>query len=159
MSKVLLAGFLGVNNSSKIILDKASSNLEKLYLKNDFKKCEEQIKSAISSNRYQYIFALGQKPIIKSIYIELVGCSNETSFQTNFNYAALLEYLSGSGYKVKTSSNAGNYLCNHVYFHGLKEIYLNSYKTHMIFIHTPYLKNISDTKHLANTFSNFFLSL
>ncbi len=145
---------MGDNNSSKVILDKCSTSFSKLYLKNDFYACAAQIKAAVSS-QYELIFILGQKPVIKSIFVELMGRSFSSSLQTNYDYYGFVEFLKASGYGVRLSDNAGNFLCNHVYFYGLKAIHDSNAHTKMLFVHTPYLKNISDVDHLAETFSVF----
>jgi pyrrolidone-carboxylate peptidase len=41
--------------------------------------------------------------------------------------------LSESGFKYVISNNAGNYLCNHIYYHGLKFISEYDKKPGMIF--------------------------
>ena len=159
MSRVLLAGFLGDNNSAKIILDKCSKNLKKLYLENDFQKCADQIQSAISCSHYEFVLTIGQKPVIKSICIELVGKYLCSSIQTQYDYNIFSDFFKNYGYKVRISSNAGNYLCNHVYYHSLNTIAKNNSNTKTLFVHIPYLNNISDVNHLALTVSNFLLNL
>ena len=155
MARILLAGFLGDNNSSKVILDKCSGDFTKLYLENDFQKCADQIDSAVSSSSYDIIIVLGQKPVIKAIYIELVGKSQLSVIQTQYDYTAFADFLFSHGYRVKFSNNAGNYLCNHVYFSGLQSIKTESSTAKMLFVHVPYLHNILDVDHLAATISYY----
>lgn len=154
----LLAGFLGEGNSAKIILDRSSNKLSKLYLDNDFDKCAIQIQKAVFSNSYDFILVLGQKPVIKSIYIETVGKMQPLVLKTQCQWEVLASYLKKHGFKVKISSNAGNYLCNHVYFHGLNAIEQASLSTDMLFIHVPVLKNITDLDCLASSLSNFLVN-
>lgn len=158
MNNILLAGFLGSNNSAKLILDYASDDLQKLYLKNDFCLCANQILESISSNFYDLIVILGQKPTIKSIYIELVGKSDIDYFCSNYDYSKLQKHIENFGYKVKVSSNAGNYLCNHVYYHGLRTLSKINSKSYIIFIHVPYLKNFTDIKFFATVLSDCLLN-
>ena len=40
-------------------------------------------------------------------------------------------------YKTNISNNAGNYLCNNIYYHCLKKIKDNDLKTKCIFLHIP----------------------
>lgn len=54
---------------------------------------------------------------------------------------------------VNISSDAGNYLCNNLYYHGLKYIYENSLETNMLFIHIPKNKNISNIDEMACIFN------
>lgn len=154
--KCLLAGFEGENNSAKILLDKLSSNANtnKLYLKNNFEKCAFQITAHIQKG-YDFIIAFGQKPIIKSIYIEKSGYVLGRRYVTSFQYESLKEFLVNKKYKVKISDNAGNYLCNHVYGTGLSYIEQQKLTTEYIFIHLPFAKNIIDMDGLANTFNEY----
>ena len=158
VKQILLAGFAGNDNSSKIILDKCSSALEKLYLENDFSVCATQIETAMN-NEYDFILILGQKPIIKAMCIEIAGRTSYDCLKSNFDYRALVEWLKVSGYTIRLSENAGNYLCNHVYYHGLKTARDIHNNTQIIFMHVPYSKNIVDANHLADTLSDFLLNL
>lgn len=158
MKRILLAGFTGKDNSSKIILDMCSPKLEKLYLENDYSVCASQIKTAVNDG-YDFIFILGQKPAIKSVYIEIAGRDSCDCLQTAFDYSILADWLTASGYRIRISENAGNYLCNHVYYHGLVAASSASKHTQILFLHVPYLKNIIDADHLSVTLSNFLLDL
>lgn len=157
IKKVLLAGFEGSNNSAKILLDRLSSktNIEKLYLKNDFDKCAFHITNQIQKNTYEFIIAFGQKPVIKSIYIERFGYVNEQKYKTTFEYDSLKDLLIDNGYKVKLSDNAGNYLCNHVDGTGLSYIEQQKLLTQYLFIHIPYTKNIVNINVLADIIDKY----
>ncbi len=157
MKRVLLAGFMGDNNSAKVILDKCSARLPKLYLENDSNTCASQMQAAVVEH-YDLILILGQKPDVKAVYIERMGRSSTSEFQTSFDFSDFAQHLKASGYSVKISDNAGNYLCNHVYYHGLKDIYETNIPTEMLFVHIPYLKNILDTAHLADAFTDYLLN-
>jgi len=159
MSRILLAGFEGNNNSAKVLLDKLSAkeHIDKLYLKNNFDMCASQITKYIQKN-YDLIIAFGQKPLIKSIYLERYGCIGGKNYATAFEYEPLKSFLAGKGYKVKISDNAGNYLCNHVYGAGLGRIEQQKKSTQYIFVHIPYIKNTNiDT--LASAFNEYIAIL
>ena len=156
---ILLAGFTGNDNSAKLILDKASPRFQKLYLENDFDICAEQIQTAILSFKYDFILALGQKPVIKSIYIETSARKFDTVINSQYNYSAFATHLNTYGFKTKISINAGNYLCNHVYFHGLAAIDQVSSSSHLLFLHMPTIKNIPHINHLSSTISSFLETL
>jgi len=140
---ILVLGFEGNNNSSKILLDNINNsiNLDCLYLKNDFIISVNQFKNKIIENDYDIIFAFGQKPNIKSIYLEIYAKDNNKKLKTNYNYNELNNYLKNY-YNIKISENAGNYLCNNIYYNGLKYIYENKLIIKMVFLHIPYMKNI-----------------
>ena len=143
MNNILCTGFKGNINSSKVLLDKLSKNinLDCLYFDNDFEKSEKQLKDKIKGNKYDFIFSFGQKPVIKKIYIEKTGINGLEKLETNYNYIGLKIYLE-KYFRIKISENAGKYLCNNIYYKGLKYIFDNKLKTKMIFIHIPYLDNI-----------------
>lgn len=155
MSKILFAGFEGEYNSAKILLDKLSPNTEKLYLKNDFEQCAAQIKNELKKNTYHDIIAFGQKPVIKSIYIEEYGCIGGQLYKTAFQHEDLQNMLTGGGYRVKLSCNAGSYLCNHVYASGLRYIAHRKLSVNYLFIHIPVIKNLTDIDALADTIEQY----
>ena len=68
--------------------------------------------------------------------------------KTNYNYNKLVSRLENN-YKIIISNNAGNYLCNNIYYYGLKYIKDNNLKTKMIFIHIPKKDKISNVENLA----------
>ena len=53
------------------------------------------------------------------------------------------------------SVNAGTYLCNNIYYEGLKYIKQNGIDTKMIFIHIPSIKQGYDFDKLARAISDF----
>ncbi len=152
----LITGFKGAYNSSKVILDIiAACNTDKLYLENDFDLCLKQFKEKLSQKRYDIIVSFGQKPVTKSLCIETVGYDNQIELRTNYDYSSLFNFIKERNYRIKVSKNPGNYLCNHIFFHGLQFIEDNNLKTKMIFIHTPYLKNIEDIEQMGSMFTQF----
>lgn len=153
MSNILIAGFKGNKNSAKLLLDNLKTFSDKLYLDNDFEKSKEQLIEKLKTNKYNVVYAFGQKPLIKSIYIEIIGQKENNKYLTNYDYQKLSSYL-GKYYKVKISENAGNYLCNNVYYEELKYIKDNNLNIKMIFIHIPCLKNINiiDLSNIINSY-------
>ena len=149
MNNILCTGFEGNINSSKVLLDNLSKNinLDCLHFDNDFEKSEKQLTDKIKGNKYDFILSLGQKPVIKKIYIEKTGINGLKKLETNYNYMGLKIYLE-KYFRIKISENAGKYLCNNIYYKGLKYIFDNKLKTKMIFIHIPYLDNI-DIKYFS----------
>ncbi len=150
--KVLYTAFNGKNNSSKILLD-AITATNKLYLKNSFNTSVTQLINKIKNNDYDLVISLGQAPIEKDTIKIETKANMENYFETNFDFTNLKNNLE-ENFKIIISGNAGNYLCNNVYYYGLKFIYENNLKTKMIFIHIPKKDKISDIKKLANIFSN-----
>ena len=98
------------------------------------------------------IISFGQAPLeANNIKIETIG-RGKTEFKTNFNYDNLVSILKENNYKVSISSNAGRYLCNNLYYEGLKLINEKELKSKMIFIHIPKIKDINDIDNLAKIF-------
>ena len=148
---ILYTAFNGKNNSSKILLDKINSN-NKLYLKNSFITSVKELEKIILTENYDLIISFGQAPLeANNIKIETIG-RGKTEFKTNFNYDNLVSILKENNYKVSISSNAGRYLCNNLYYEGLKLINEKELKSKMIFIHIPKIKNINDIDNLAKIF-------
>lgn len=156
MKHILICGFKGDNNTAKLILDKIQSN-NKLYLENDFKKSVKQLLEVI--NDYNFIIMLGQKPVIKSIYIERVGRQNDELLTTTYNIDDLYNYFDNIGYKVVLSNNAGNYLCNNIYYHCLKYIVDNKKKIQSVFLHVPTISNIFDIDMFAEQLTEYINNL
>lgn len=148
--KTLYTAFNGKNNSSKILLDNINSN-NKLYLKNNFITSVAQLEKELISNDYDLVISFGQAPLKKdTIKIETTG-KNKIEYKTKYEYSNLQKRLDEK-YKTIISYNAGNYLCNNLYFYGLKYIEEQKLKAKMIFIHIPQIKNISNLKQLSELF-------
>ena len=152
---ILFTAFNGKNNSSKILLDNINATKnKKLYLKNSFKTSVEQLENILKKDYYDYIISFGQAPLEKNtIKIELQG-SFQDSYKTNFDYNYIKKQLELNNYNVLISNNAGKYLCNNIYYHGLKYINKHRLKNKIIFIHIPDINNITDITNLSNIFNN-----
>lgn len=149
--KILFTAFNGKNNSSKILLDMIN-NKNKLYLKNSFTTSVKQLQKEIKDNQYDLIISFGQAPLEKdTIKIETVG-RNSIEYKTKYDFISL-KYKLDNYFKTIISDYAGNYLCNNIYFNGLKYIEDNKLKTNMIFIHIPKINNISNIEDLSKIFN------
>lgn len=155
--KVLIGGFRGSTNSAKLIIDKIASkyNLEKLYLVNSFETSKKQLENLLQSQEFDLIIMFGQKPKVNSLYLECQAYMNGNKLLTNYQYDSLAKILTDNGYVIEISNNAGNYLCNHIFFIGLKYIQDNNLNTKMSFIHIPSLKCIESIESLAHVFSTY----
>lgn len=151
---ILFTAFNGKNNSSKILLDNIDIiEKNKLYLKNSFKTSIVQLENKLKKDNYDLVISFGQAPLEKDmIKIELQGTLEDT-YKTKFDYSTIKNKLLLNNYKVIISSNAVNYLCNNIYFHGLKYISKNKLNCKMIFIHIPEKNNITDIIKLSNIFN------
>ena len=149
--KILYTAFKGSTNSSKILLDNIKST-HKLYLTNSFKTSVKELIKELNNN-YDLIIYFGQSPLdLDTIKIETTA-NGEEKLKTNYDYNDLVSRLENN-YKVIISNNAGNYLCNNIYYYGLKYIKDNNLKTKMIFIHIPKKDKISNIEKLTKSIIN-----
>lgn len=151
--KILYTAFNGKSNSSKILLDNIIVEEDnKLYLKNSFKTSVEQLSKKLKKDRYDLIISFGQAPIDKeTIKIETRG-NGIDYFETDYDYNNLKKLFEKNGFNVVISKDAGNYLCNNIYYNGLKHIRENNLKCKMIFVHIPQIDNINDIKKISAIF-------
>ena len=150
--KILYTAFNGQDNSSKILLDKITTeSKDKLYLRNSFDTSVKQLINKLK--KYDSIISFGQAPLDKDIIkIEVIGKKEKDLYKTDFNYSKIKEDIEKTGFKVYISEDAGNFLCNNLYYNGLKYIKENNINCKMIFIHIPKIENISNIDLLANIF-------
>ena len=148
--RVLYTAFNGKTNSSKILLDEINC-CDKLYLKNSFNTSVKEFINKIKSNDYDLVISFGQAPIENDLIKIETKANMENSYETNYDYLDLSNNIK-KNYEVIISNDAGNYLCNNLYYYGLKYIYENNLKTKMIFIHIPKIKKISNIKEMADLF-------
>lgn len=158
--KILIAGFEGEDNSAKILLDnmKEECNQDTLYLENDFEVSSNQIEEKLLQN-YDYVLIFGQKPNTKSIYLENNAFLDGTKLETDYYYGVLRKNLESNNYNVLSSCDAGNYLCNNVFFRALSFKQNNNLKTKIAFIHIPTIDNIGGIELLASTILNYINTL
>jgi pyrrolidone-carboxylate peptidase len=150
--ETLFCGFKGNDNTSKLLLDSLKTN-NKLYLENNFNISVKQLLNKIGQSNYDCIIMFGQKPVLKSICLETLAKCQNVLFST-YNIAELKCHFDNLGYKVKTSENPGNYLCNNVYYQCLKYVDDNNLKTKVIFIRIPTVNNIFNIQRFANDIQN-----
>lgn len=154
--KVLITSFKGKNNSSSLLLNRIRANrTDKLELTNSFITSENELKNKISKNKYKYIISFGQKPDCNHIYLELFGSKNDDKLESTFPYKDLMVFLEENNIKYSTSKNAGNYLCNNIYYEGMKYIKDNALDIKVIFIHVPSINTEYDFDTTAKVISNY----
>lgn len=148
--KVILTGFDGKENSAKLLLNAVNTTAHKIILPNNKMESVRIISQIISNG--QYIFLVGQKPLLKDkICIELQASIEMNTIKTTFPFEKIEQYLKGN-YCYKYSTNAGTSFCNHLYFNVLKHIHDNNFCTKAVFIHIPQRKNITDFKKMCRVF-------
>ena len=155
-SKILITSFKGKNNSSSLLLHKirTSKSFDNIELTNSFKTSETELARKLKNN-YKYVIALGQKPGVDKVYIELKAKKNASNFDTNFPINKIKNLFDDNNINYLVSVNAGNYFCNNIYYEGLKYIIDNELDTKMIFIHIPSINKGYDLDKLSKVMSNF----
>lgn len=149
---ILYTAFNGKTNSSKVLLDSIESD-NKLYLKNSFTTSVNQLYKELNNKKYDFIISFGQASLDRDTVKIETTANGKMQYKTNYDYKDLESVLKKE-FSVLISKDAGNYLCNNIYYHGLKYIEENGLNTKMIFIHIPKLKNISDINNLSNIFND-----
>lgn len=149
--KVLITGFEGFNNSSKILLDHFPNEIDKLYLKNSKMESVQQLLKEVQC--YDTILAFGQKPCLKNkVSVEKQAALNGNIMLSHFDFESIKDFFAGK-YPLRFSMNAGTSFCNHLYYYGLKE--LSSSEKKMVFIHIPMLQNIDNMDSLVDTLKSY----
>ena len=130
------------------IIEKAEEKLHKKACE----RTEATWKKELEKNEYELIISFGQAPLdIDTINIETIG-KGDKKYKTKYDYTLLKNNLIKKSYKVIISEDAGTYLCNNIYFNGLKHIKENNLNTEMIFIHIPMIDEITNIENLASIF-------
>ena len=74
--------------------------------------------------------------------------------ETDYYYGVLKEKLEENSYKEMGSCDAGNYLCNNVFYRALDFKQNNNLKTKIAFIHIPTIDNIENTLELNSALNS-----
>ena len=157
--QILMTAF---NNTSSEALVKSIKTYDRLIFENDRIKSVKQLEEKMQKEKYRYVFSFGQRPLIKNkIHIESSAEVSGEVLETEFNIENLKKAFEDCGVAVTLSHNAGTSYCNNIYFYGMKKIAESCSNTEMIFIHIPYMKNISNYseffKSIENGINNFLL--
>ena len=142
--RILYTAFNGKSNSSKVLLDNIKCNKsDKLYLKNSFVTSVDQLQNKLVKNNYDLIISFGQASLdYNNIKIEIQGKNDTNIYNTTYDFSKLCYKLKVNGFNIIISYDAGNYLCNNIYYYGLKYIAEQNLNCDMIFIHIPQQDNI-----------------
>lgn len=167
MSSIVLTSFYGNTNSSMIFAKELSNatNTKNIVIKNSYKACTKTIYDILETEKPKLLISFGQRPKTKSTFIETQANYTQSlkeffpygnaHCKTNFNAINLYNDLKSDEINVSLSSNAGSYLCNHLYYSGLHYINTLNLDTQYIFIHVPTLKNFSSYNSLLNCLINY----
>lgn len=139
---ILLTAFCGTS-AEWLIRD--TERYKTLFLPNDKIKDSEKLIKAITNEKFAYVISLGQRPNIRDkVHIETTARDAESAIATDFDCRKLKDLFEQNGIVSKISHNAGTSFCNQLYFNGLRYISRNSLDIKMVFVHIPFMKNITD---------------
>lgn len=152
--ELLLTGYKGNDNTSKIVLDLITPkyNVDILYLANDFSMIKQQMEKQLKLKEYDYIFSFGEKQAVKEIHIETSAMVDDQRVATSFPIESLVERFQAGGYNPIISHDAGTYFSNFTYYNGLRMIKDYGLRSKHIFIHLPN-KEYMDVMKFAMFFS------
>lgn len=137
---LLVTGFRGT--SAEVLVKKANDKL--LILPNDKVVDSQLLSEEIGLGKYDFIVSFGQKPNIKDkVYIETTARHGDRFTCTEFEYGCLKAELESENITVRISDNAGTSFCNELYWNGLNYISDKGLEAKMIFLHIPFLQNIT----------------
>lgn len=139
---ILLTAFCGTS-AEWLIRD--TERYKTLFLPNDKTKDSEKLINVITNEKFAYVISFGQRPNIKDkVHIETTAHDVESAIATDFDCRKLKDLFEQNGIVSKISYNAGTSFCNQLYFNGLRYISQNSPGIKMVFVHIPFMKNITD---------------
>lgn len=140
-------------------------NLKVLVLPVDYQTAFDMLNDAINEHMPDFILMLGlslQAPCFRLERVaqnrvstsnkDICGFSPENtrilqdaadSFETNVNLPKLAEHLIAYDFDLEISKDAGDYLCNYLYFRTLHEISCRNLSTQALFIHSPLSEEIA----------------
>lgn len=158
--RILLTAFRGTSAEVLVTQENIKKRYEILLLPSDRVKDSELLIEALKQEHFDYVISLGQRPNIKGkVHIETRAGKDGEFLDTAFDCASLKDIFEQNGLPAKLSSNAGTSFCNELYRNGLMYISENKLDTKMVFIHVPFVKNISDmgefVRRTATTVENF----
>lgn len=136
MNKILLTGFKGVNNSSRMLVEGLSS--EYILLTNSFAGIKRDIDSI--SEDYDCVIMFGvDKRLTSTVRIEKCARKNGKVIDSIIKPEGIVESLKNAGINSYVSEEPTAYLCNDAYWHMLKK-----YSGRAVFIHIPTIKHINE---------------
>lgn len=155
-NKVLFTGFKKAHerdmNSAFLLLNSLKKKNVFLFTNDKVRICQEI--DELLNEEWDSIIMFGQKPVIKTLRIEVCAKGEETVIDTNYDLSNIKSILDGHDIDFKVSKNAGNSYCNWAYFHVLREVQNRELKTKVLFIHVPYIDNFMNMKEVGNLLKN-----
>ncbi len=136
MKKVLYTGFKGNCNTSFLLVSKFDG--DKAFITNTFAGIERDI--AAIKETYDEVIMFGLDRNLKdSIRFETAAKRDGSIMRSDLDFSFFRENAERLGIEYSVSDKPGLYLCNYAYYSMLEKN-----QCHVIFIHIPGLKNMTD---------------
>lgn len=150
MDKIIVTGFSGADNSSRLLTETVGSDYIKLIFPNDKEKAAEILRNKISEVNPACVVITGQKPLIKNkIAVEAFAKRNGHVLHTKMCCASSVRIIKEHGFNAYISEGCGSSYCNHIYYECL------SLGVNCILLHIPSASGISDFTALENAFKGY----
>lgn len=147
MNKILFAGFDGIDNPARELIGTISAHCRLIILPNDKTASTELLKAETARFQPDIVLMTGQKPAIKDkVSVELCAKSSGETLTTALDCVVVRDFILSRGYTCYISKNCGTSYCNHIYAECLKVF------PRGLFIHIPFIKNITDFAQLKSVF-------
>ena len=93
----------------------------------------------------------GSQPDVDNVILDVVSVAELPKLETDLDLKKIKTLLSKEGIKAAISNDAGNYLCNYVYFKTLEKFHEMNEKKKSVFVHIPPAENLNseDLKNFA----------
>ena len=138
---ILLTAFRGTSAEELL----KGAECDRLLLPNDKVRDSEILIKAVATGKYDYVICFGQRPHIKDkVHIETIARDGDFSIDTGFDCEKLKVLFEQNGIVAPISHNAGTSFCNRLYWNGLQYILQNELDVKMVFVHIPFMKNITE---------------
>lgn len=153
-NRILLTGFKDVSkNSSAMLLNRISDKYSKFLFTNDYTTIIDEIDSLFETKKYDYVIMFGQKPLMKSLAIEMICKQKKDFLRTNFPLEKLLTIFDNHLITYKISQNPGISYCNFAYYNVLKCLEARKIDTKVLFIHVPFIENSEEFERIVELFN------
>lgn len=155
--RILLTGFQNTSSEQLLL---TTHGIDTLLLPNDRIKSAQLLACHLFDIHYDLVICTGQRPKIKNkVYIETTAKENGVVLKTTVDCQSLAHIFEMYGICAKLSHNAGSSFCNALYFNALQLVEAHNLCTRFVFVHIPFLKNISSMGDFKKCFYNVLENL
>ncbi len=156
---ILLVGFDGSRNSSKLLLDLIAPRYyqDKLYLDTLESRAIEEVFAHMERKPYEYVIFFSMKEEVQGNEIGFVrnAAKNGDVLSSNFPYDEMIHFLSESQVSSKVEEGGEESLANTIYYGGLEYMKQKQLGTKCILIKLPVITKM-DVMELSSQITKYF---